>query len=281
LIPFIKDVQAQGIAYYLALDSSIDTAVDGYAFSESSEYLCECLLNPNSTLDDLKDYITDMREKARRAHLDATTVSEKFRSVRQGLNQITQGIPVSVAVLQEQEQRARELKAIAERKCDRLKKLTYTATATAGVFSGCITIGLAFPHALLILPVLLPVLVLISNTSDAHYSSQVVKRETEEKNCIDAVKQLQEAARDLSMLVYHIDMFANWWLEMDTMLEAIEINVGQIQADHIVKLRVKGVKKQWGEVKMEYAGYKSKISKLQDYYPSSRRQGSTSVVGSQ
>jgi hypothetical protein len=54
-------------------------------------------------------------------------------------------------------------------------------------------------------------------------------------------------------------MFADWWLQMDTMLEAVENKVGQLRANHIVKLRVKSMKSGWGEVKAEYSSYKTKV----------------------
>jgi hypothetical protein len=53
-----------------------------------------------------------------------------------------------------------------------------------------------------------------------------------------------------------VDQFADWWLQMDTMLEAVENKVGQLQANRIVKLRVKSIKSGWGEVKAEYLNYK-------------------------
>jgi len=188
---------------------------------------------------------------------------------------ITAGIPAEVARIQEQEQRARELSAIAKRRRDQSSLGLATAAASASVISVGIAIGLfgAFPPALLVLPVLLPIMGLISGTASAHYSRQAERRDTEAKSCVDAMRQLHQAAADLSVIVQNVDQFADWWLQMDTMLEAVKNKVGQLQANRVAKLRVKSIKSGWSEVKAQYSSYKIKVSKLQDYYPSSRIKG--------
>lgn len=88
LTPIIQDVKAQGLLYYHALDLSVKTAGDGYAFSADAEHLCTSLLDPQNTAEELQQFISEMRATVRRAHADATNMSELFRSVRQGLNQV-------------------------------------------------------------------------------------------------------------------------------------------------------------------------------------------------
>jgi len=96
------------------------------------------------------------------------------------------------------------------------------------------------------------------------------EREKELVYCSDAMKTLHQATRDLTQLVQSIDLFAEWWLEMDTMLAGVSVKVAQIQADRIVRLRVASVRSSWTEVKQRYSEYKVKVAKLQDFYPSSR-----------
>jgi hypothetical protein len=86
--PIIQRIQEQSRKYYNALDLSIKTAEVGFDFSTDSEYLCEFLLEPSSTVEELQDYISEMREKARHAHDDARHTSEIFRAVRQNLIQV-------------------------------------------------------------------------------------------------------------------------------------------------------------------------------------------------
>jgi hypothetical protein len=87
LTPIITSVQEQGVAYYSALDLSLKTAQDGFNFSGDAGQLCDYLLDENNTVDDLQDYIRDLRSIAKRAHSSAIMTCEKFRLVRQGLNQ--------------------------------------------------------------------------------------------------------------------------------------------------------------------------------------------------
>jgi hypothetical protein len=76
------------VAYYRALDLSIKTVEDGYTFSSDSEYLCDFLIDPNNTVEELQEFIDDMRKMAKQAHEDAQVMSEMFRGVRQNLNQV-------------------------------------------------------------------------------------------------------------------------------------------------------------------------------------------------
>lgn len=84
----IQKVRGQGLVYYSALDQSVRAAQDGYKFSDDAEYLCDFLLDPKNSQNDLQEFVADMRTTARRAHKDAVEMSEKFRSVRSGLHQV-------------------------------------------------------------------------------------------------------------------------------------------------------------------------------------------------
>jgi hypothetical protein len=195
--PIIHNIREQSVVYYRALDMSIKTVEDGYTFSSDSEYLCDFLLDPKNTVEELQEFINDMRKIAKQAHEDAKVMSEMFRGVRQNLNQvcyslrylpltiagilnlqITAGIPAKVAQVQEQEQRARELTAINKRRADISKIAGIASTAGAGVVTAGFAIGIMFPPAVLILPILLPIFGLISGAVSVHYS-----RQAEGKSC--------------------------------------------------------------------------------------------------
>lgn len=115
----VKDVTRNAQIYFEALDLSIQTVDAGYKFSLYSESLCDLLLDPRMNVDQLRGFIQDLRGVARESHEAAKRTSEKFRLVRQGLNQITanlapkiQGLqttiqlPALMSVLQGQLQRA-------------------------------------------------------------------------------------------------------------------------------------------------------------------------------
>lgn len=85
-------------------------------------------------------------------------------------------------------------------------------------------------------------------------------RANEERDCTDALKQLEQAASDIGELVQTVDAFSEWWLQMDTMLNSVEAQVGELRADKIVKLRVITAQRGWGKVKSMYLEYKIKVS---------------------
>src|ERR1700720_2491259 len=65
----------------------------------------------------------------------------------------------------------------------------------------------------------------------------------------------------MQAIVQNVDQFADWWLQMDIMLKAVESKIGQLQPDHIAKKRTKS---RWGEVKAEYLDYKIKARMTYD-----------------
>jgi len=268
--PILHNIRQQAVGYYRALDLSVITAEAGYSFCEDAEQLCDFLVDPQYTVQELQEYIQDMREVARSAHEDAKTMCESFRNVRQGLNQITVGIPGKVAEMEEQEQRAKAGKALAETRRGQFGVAAIALGAGAAATGGAVAAGIAFPPLLLILPIALPIMAMIAGEATEQYDQLAMARETEAMLCSDAMKKLHQATGDLTKLIENVDMFADWWLEMDTMLAGVESKVGKLKADKVTKLRVKTVKNGWTGVKGRYLQYKLKVARLQDFYPSSR-----------
>ena len=67
--------------------------------------------------------------------------------------------------------------AVAKRRKDRAAFGAAVATAATGMVTASIAIiGAAFPPAILILPVVLPIFGLISGAASLHYSQQVERR---------------------------------------------------------------------------------------------------------
>jgi len=268
--PILDNIRQQTVGYYRALDLSIATAEAGYSFSGDAEQLCDFLLDPQYTVQELQEYIQDMREVARSAHEDAKTMCESFRNVRQGLNQITAGIPSKVAEVEEQERRANELKNTAENYHDQFETAAIVCGVGAVATGLALVAGVVFPPFLLALPVALPIMAVVSAGMAEQCHQFAKERETEVVLCSDAMGKLHQATGDLMKLVEGVDMFADWWLEMDTMLAGVEDKVGQLKADKVAKLRVKTVRNGWTDVKGRYLQYKLKVARLQDFYPSSR-----------
>lgn len=67
---------------------SIKTAQDGYSFSTDVIQLCDYLLDKTTSMEDLREYIQDMKDKAKQAYGECTETLNKFREVRRGLNDV-------------------------------------------------------------------------------------------------------------------------------------------------------------------------------------------------
>lgn len=77
----VMKIQKNGSLYCDAIDMSIKTAEDGYAFSSDIINLCDFLLDPSTELDDILDYVKTIRDKANRARIEAAETMEKFRTI--------------------------------------------------------------------------------------------------------------------------------------------------------------------------------------------------------
>jgi hypothetical protein len=74
------------------------------------------------------------------------------------------------------------------------------------------------------------------------------------------MRQLAGALKDLSDFGLYIDQLADYWVEMESMLQKIHDDVGNIQADAVSKLRIVQLKGSWGEIKESYLEYKVGVS---------------------
>ena len=92
----IVSIRRQGSAYYRAVDRSIQAAVDGYKFSSDAIDLCDALLDPQTTREDLLEFIGEMKVFAKKALDDANSMCEDFRMVRHGLNEVTTPLYVHI-----------------------------------------------------------------------------------------------------------------------------------------------------------------------------------------
>jgi len=116
---------------------------------------------------------------------------------------------------------------------------------------------------------LLPVLVVAGAVLEVTCMREIQQTDREVVKSVDAIEKLQIAGQSLQSLVNHVDDFARWWVDMETMLSNLKNTVNDLKAVKIPKIRMNGIKKRWGEAKDDYAQYKTEIVKLQDYYPSS------------
>ena len=74
------------------------------------------------------------------------------------------------------------------------------------------------------------------------------------------MKKLDGALKDLSEFGLYIDQLADYWVEMESMLQKIHDDVENIQADAVSRLRIVQIKGSWGAIKESYLEYKLGVS---------------------
>lgn len=96
LSKFIQDIRRIGLAFYEAIDLSIGIAQHEFDFSGDAIELCDLLLSADTEIEELREYIQDMNDKAKAAREECTNALDKFRKVRQELNQIVKKSPEEI-----------------------------------------------------------------------------------------------------------------------------------------------------------------------------------------
>ncbi|KIM23311.1 hypothetical protein M408DRAFT_11600 [Serendipita vermifera MAFF 305830] len=91
-----KNFHLFGLGYYEAIDLSIDTAQHGFDFGGDAIQLCDSLLNPDTKMEALREYIQDMKDKAQGAQEDCTNTLNKFRKLRESLKEIIKKTPEEI-----------------------------------------------------------------------------------------------------------------------------------------------------------------------------------------
>ena len=84
----IQEIRKHGSKYRDAIDMSIQTAQDGYNFGIEAIDLCDLLLDPEISLEDLQEYVRSMQDAANRAHRAAAETLQMFNSVQQPIKEV-------------------------------------------------------------------------------------------------------------------------------------------------------------------------------------------------
>ena len=75
------------------------------------------------------------------------------------------------------------------------------------------------------------------------------------------MEHLCKAATDIAAIIQHIDQFATWWQEQDTMLKSLSDGIHQLRPTHNNRIRLAGVKANWGRIERTYLAYVTKVRK--------------------
>ncbi|CAG7848398.1 SubName: Full=Uncharacterized protein {ECO:0000313/EMBL:CCA73656.1} [Serendipita indica DSM 11827] len=226
--------------YYNAVNGSLQTAQSGYSFAKDAEALCDFLMEPKGTYSahEIREFIDDMRVIARKAHADANATAAMFRKNRQNFYMITKNIPTTLTRIDQEMEYQNRLISKRRDRIELYKTLELSFGAmSATMATGIAIAGAAFPPALLVLPILLPLATLAAGLVGRHYelrregmphliqrlcvNNGISDSETQVQTCVDAMDQLGRMTSDLEKLGSHIDKMADWWLGVDGILEDI------------------------------------------------------------
>jgi len=221
---------------------------------------------------DIQEFIMDMKRVAKTAHQEAATVRDMFRSNRVAFAKLTGSIPSTIERVEfEQRQHNAEGSVARTRVSIAYGTAATSLAATSSILTGIYAGATVFPPALIILPIALPFVAFIAGIFGAKQSQEASKRDTESHQCAIAMRQLDGALKDLSEFGQYIDQLADYWVEMESMLQNIHDHVGNIQADDVSRLRIEELKDSWGAIKESYLEYKVGVSRIQDLNPWSKQ----------
>ena len=75
--------------FFVSVDHSWKNAQEGYSFAKSAEGLCDSLMEVHEE-EDIKMYIREMQDTARKAYKDANITAKRFRDNRKGFHYVWQ-----------------------------------------------------------------------------------------------------------------------------------------------------------------------------------------------
>jgi hypothetical protein len=80
--------------------------------------------------------------------------------------------------------------------------------------------------------------------------------------CTNARQELWRISEAISHAANHVDQVASWWVAAETSLGKISEDIRSIQADRLIKLRLKQIRDSCDVVKGKYLEYKSEVRPL-------------------
>lgn len=188
--------------------------------------------------------------------------------------QITNDLPSKILELGLQEQKAMEKKAVAEKRNGHAKAVKACSTAATAIVGGIAIV--AFPPALLLLPILLPVVILASEAIEWRNNKQIkskcilcfapftllrnfVEREIECRDCREAIRELGNATQSLAKIGHGVDQFANYWLSLHVMLEDLSGRLVDLRGKRAYRMRLHAILSTWKELRDMYKNYAANV----------------------
>ncbi|KIM34532.1 hypothetical protein M408DRAFT_325909 [Serendipita vermifera MAFF 305830] len=242
----VETIQNEVGNYYSTLQSSTRTAEHGASFAEKAQELCTLLMDRTVPAAEIHEHIADMQVLVEVAQRDVTDTTESFRDLRTNMNTIGESIggDRSALVKQQDTERARYKEADDDR--DTITGGAIVAGAIAGFF---------FPAAI-------PLIAKVAYEARKE-KKKVMKDSTNEISKLNtALQELENIKSGIGQMIGHIDKQATWWVQVQTSLTAISGNVSNFQADRSMRIRLGGMRDQWGEIRSKYLEYQTEVARL-------------------
>ncbi|KAF9029383.1 hypothetical protein BDP27DRAFT_1436645 [Rhodocollybia butyracea] len=146
----------------------------------------------------------------------------------------------------------------------KLVKAGVTAAAgVVGVIGGISTV--AFPPALLILPVILPLLLFMADFLELKNTKLIKELKIEEQELHGAIVKLKEASKSLNVMTGHVNDCTNFWMGIELNLNCINGRLAELNPvnnqPHLIN-----AKRTLKEAKAEYKKYYTELKKLRTLY---------------
>ncbi|TFK40236.1 hypothetical protein BDQ12DRAFT_680560 [Crucibulum laeve] len=261
----IELVNKQGQKLYHTLERSAQVSKRGHRISQDMGNTIEYIMDDTISSEEIVLYVEQMQQLTAEAENEAKKTCSDFNSVRRGILKITNRIPGNATILQEDYQQLIKKNEESKRNGDRAKVIKVCSTALTAVAGGITLI--ACPPAVILLPIVLPLITLIAEGFDMHNSKKIEKRKTEARDIEDALQVVNRAATELATLTETIDIFAHHWTKVETLLNTIRGRMDELREGKGMRLRLKALKSSWDEVGQSYLTYAVTIQRLQAFVP--------------
>ncbi|KAF9487594.1 hypothetical protein BDN71DRAFT_617881 [Pleurotus eryngii] len=267
IVGFIK---TQSQSYCRALSSSVGTSRNCVMLADGAVDLCRGISEGRNTTE-VSANIDLLIETTKLGAEQAEGVVQKFRTLRQGIFQLTGRIPYAV----EQVVFEHQVCEVSKRRYQRAAKhtgrihralvgLTETvAPIVAPIMSA------AIPGLGIVLPVVLPLATLAAGKADERLRFMMQSREKQQIACEDAIKRLQDVSNDMGKVAEHVGQFTVWWQDMEYTFRNLQTQIhstasGAAACDPIL---LSMVRSRFSEISKNNRNYISDITRLEDFYP--------------
>lgn len=171
--------------------------------------------------------------------------------------------------VEEQHRHSQKKLQAAEKHVQRAKAVKAVASTAAAIFSGFSVI--AFPPAIIVLPVILPLVYLVTKGCQwnfekqvqsepmqypSHHSTdQILEREKEKTTFESQLTVLKDIALTMVEFEKAVDSFAEYWSQMEIIITALHGRVDDLRGKKHVRMRLMTIQKDLEVLENKFSNY--------------------------